>query len=249
MSVIGLHGFSGSRYDWKPVSEALGRPILGIDLVGHGECPAPAETNGFNTDAMLQCVSDGLGESGPVTLVGYSMGARVALRFAIRFPERVSAMVLIGVNPGLVDPVQRSERMARDFALAGRIEANGVDWFCDHWAQQSLIRSQKSIPAHIREPMERRKRQNRSEGLAGSLRGFGQGAVDPVWDRLGSVCVPSLLISGVTDEHYTDIAVRMVAAMPEATHRTIPNAGHCAHLENLSESTREIGAFLDRIIE
>ena len=244
MNLIGLHGFSGSKHDWGPFAEVLGRPIAGIDLVGHGKADAPVEINGYNTDAMLHCVLERLKQAGPVTLIGYSMGGRVALRFALRFPERMRALVLIGAHPGLVDPVQRSERMARDFALAGRIEANGVDWFCDYWAEQPIIRSQKTIPAHIREPMEQRKRQNR---LAGSLRGFGQGAVDPVWDRLGELHMPALVISGMADERYTGIAARMVSAMPDATHRVIPNAGHCAHLENLSESTREVDSFLGRI--
>lgn len=247
MSLVGLHGFAGSQHDWVPFAECLGRPIVGIDLIGHGEAEAPVGIEGYNTAAMLHCVRDRLAEASPVTLIGYSMGGRVALRFALKFPERVKALVLIGVHPGLVDPVQRSERMARDFALAGRIEANGVDWFCDYWSNQPIIRSQKTIPDHIREPMERRKRQNRLGGLAGSLRGFGQGAVDPVWDRLGEVFVPTLLMSGAADERYTSIASRMASAMPEATHRAIANAGHCTHLENLGDSTRELYAFLDRI--
>ncbi len=244
MNIIALHGFTGSAADWAPLADAMGLPITGIDLVGHGACPAPTETSAYTSEAMVKAVVGGLGEQGPSLLMGYSMGARVALRLALAHPDRVRALVLIGVNPGLRDSVQRAERIARDQRLAARIEQRGMEWFCEHWASLPIIATQQVIPASIRDPMQTRRRANRPAGLAGALRGFGQGAVEPVWDRLPQLDCPVLLLTGSLDPAYGAIANEMADHLPFAVHEVVDGAGHCAHLERLADSARRISDFV-----
>ena len=121
----------------------------------------------------------------------------------------------------------------------------GLEWFQAHWASQPIIQSQQEIPAEILASMQARRGENRPVGLAGSLRGMGQGAVDPVWGRLKDLEVPTLLITGMRDERYTEIAARSARALPNARHVQIEEAGHCTHLEAVDPVVDAIHSFLD----
>ncbi len=247
--MVGLHGFSGSGQDWGPLDAALTQSIESVDLLGHGSAPAPPDSDSYRAESMVRHALDASGRPESAVWIGYSMGGRLALRLALEQPRAVRALVLIGAQPGLQDPAARAERIAQDNALAGRIEERGVAWFCDYWSKQPVIRSQEAIPSTIRSAMKERKLANRVHGLAGALRGFGQGAVDPVWGRLGEVSVPTLLLTGSDDTRYAVIAERMTSMMPRAMHRSVPGAGHCAHLENLEASAVMIAEFLDGFSE
>jgi pimeloyl-ACP methyl ester carboxylesterase len=53
----------------------------------------------------------------------------------------------------------------------------------------------------------------------------------PLWDRLGELVMPVLVIVGEGDEKFRAIAERMAAAIPRAEVAVIPGVGHAAHLE------------------
>ncbi len=249
MTVVALHGFTGSGSDFDVFSDRLGVPIVAPDLLGHGDAPDPAEPRAYRMSAQVRRLAAGLGNDGPVVLLGYSLGGRVALRLWPLLGDRLRGMVLIGAHPGLMDPVERAERMAADHALAGQIEEQGMEWFVDHWARQPIIQSQAAIPSAILKPMQERRRRNRALGLANSLRGAGQGAADPVWDQLSAIPVPCLVVSGAADHKYGEVSEAMVAEMKCARHAVIPSAGHCAHLENLDASCLVLSEFLAELSE
>jgi 2-succinyl-6-hydroxy-2,4-cyclohexadiene-1-carboxylate synthase len=248
MTVVALHGFTGSGADFDALSHRLSVPLVAPDLLGHGDAPDPAEPRAYRMSAQARRIAADL-DDGPVVLLGYSLGGRVALRLWPLLRDRLRGMVLIGAHPGLTDPVERAERMAADHALAGQIEEQGMGWFLDHWAQQPIIRSQAAIPPEILKPMRERRRGNRPLGLANSLRGAGQGAADPVWEQLSEIPAPCLVISGAADHKYGEVSVAMVEAMSHARHTVIPDAGHCAHLENLDATCSILSEFLAEVSE
>ena len=243
MRMVALHGFTGSGADFDPLAARLEMPVFAPDLLGHGGAPDPVEPRAHRMSAQAERIATQVGD-GPVVLLGYSLGGRVALRVWPLLGERLAGMVLIGAHPGLTDPVERAERMAADHALAGQIEEQGISWFTNYWAQHPVIQSQSAIPAAIRGPMQDRRSRNRPLGLANSLRGAGQGAVDPVWDRLGDIPVPCLIVSGETDQKYGEIGASVARAIPKAEHVVIPSAGHCAHLENIEATVTELSTFI-----
>ncbi len=242
--ILALHGFTGSGLDWEPIASRLGRRMLAPDVMGHGDSPSPAEWESYRIGTVVDQCLQWCGDAPDWFLVGYSMGGRVALRLAPKLGARLRGVILISASPGLEGPVERTERMARDQALAGSIEEEGLAWFQTHWSSQPIIQSQQDIPAEILAPMQARREANRPAGLAGSLRGMGQGAVDPVWDRLKDLEVPTLLITGLRDERYTEIAARSAQVIPNARHVQIEEAGHCTHLEALVPVVDAMQSFL-----
>ncbi len=220
-----LHGFTHTGASWDPVVAALGESYraLAPDIRGHG---ARSELEPVTLEAVL----DDLAGLAPArfTLVGYSMGGRIALHAARALGDRVERLVLIGASPGLADPDERAARRAADEQLAGEIEGMSIEQFAERWAQTPVLAGQ---PPEIAAAVHAVRLRNRPSGLARALRGLGTGALPPLWDRLGDVAMPVALVVGERDEKFRTTATRMAPALPGAQVIVVPNAGHAVHLE------------------
>src|SRR4051812_19801174 len=206
-----LHGFTQTGRSWRPVLDALGpRPgALAPDMPGHGVFHARRPASFAATDAYLSV----LAERSSLTLAGYSMGGRIALHAALALGPRLRRLVLIGASPGLPDPQERAARRASDDALADRIEVVGVEVFAREWAALPLW---DGHPEHVRRAAHAERIRNTPAGLAAALRGLGTGVMPSLWERLGEVAVPVLLVVGERDEKFRGIAEKMAARLPAA---------------------------------
>ena len=221
--VVLLHGFTQTLRSWDDLAARLvddGFEVVRVDAPGHGgssrlrlEVPATAAALGD------------LG--GEAAYVGYSMGGRVCLRLALDRPSAVRALVLIGASPGLPDAGERTARRAADEAWAREIERDGVGSFLERWLDQPLFAGLPRERAGVAQRLA-----NPADGLAASLRLLGTGAQEPLWDRLGDLQSPTLIIAGEKDAKFAAVAADMKAMVgPHAEMLLIPGAGHAAHLE------------------
>jgi 2-succinyl-6-hydroxy-2,4-cyclohexadiene-1-carboxylate synthase len=230
-----LHGFTGGAENWRPLSAAwAGRfRTIAVDLLGHGRSDAPADPARYRMErcvADLAAALDQLGQPG-VSVLGYSMGGRIALHFAAAYPERVRALVLESASPGLAAPEERAARVAADEALARQLERDGLEAFVDYWERLPLFASQARLPESVRAVQRAQRLCNNPQGLANSLRGLGTGAQPSLWERLPELHAPTLLVAGALDAKFTAIARQMAAALPAAQLASVPEAGHTVHLE------------------
>ena len=252
-AVVMLHGFSGSSEDWTETATALseaGFAAVGIDLPGHSRTDVPADPRRFTmaeTARDLGVVVATLGIE-HAHWMGYSMGGRVALHLGVTEPARVASLILESASPGVADESARTERRTRDEALAAEIASRGVPWFVDYWERLSVFDSQRCLSEEARSTQRARRLRNSTAGLAGSLRGLGQGAQEFLGPRLGSVLCPTLFMSGALDPEYTARAKRMAAAMPDAEVTLVADAGHNIHLEQPEAFRRAVLDRLDRIV-
>lgn len=241
-----LHGFGGSARSWHgPVSDGLraaDMEPLAVDLPGHGADVARSRPSDFTLSATLRRI-DGVVD-GVVDLVGYSMGGRLALHYAVTRPGSVRRMVLESSSPGLETEEARKERRSADEALARRIVGRGVEDFVDAWEELPLFASRRRLPEAIRSLHRSRRMQNDPLSLAASLRGVGTGVLPSLWDRLADVGVPTLLLVGEEDEKFVDIARRMETRLPKATVVVVDGAGHTVHLERPDAWLDAVVAFL-----
>lgn len=235
-TVVLLHGFAGSSADWSDLAEALvgaGHGVVGIDLPGHGATEIPADARRFTMDETVRDLAQLPAALGfeRAHWVGYSMGGRVALHLSLTAPNLVRSLVLESTSPGIAAAPDRNQRRAEDEAFAAAIEARGIAWFVEHWETVPLFESQSRLPRPIRDAQRVRRLANTAAGLAGSLRGTGQGALDYIGGRLGTLARPTLLLAGALDSKYSTLAEQMGAAIPGAEVTLIPDAGHNVHLE------------------
>ena len=218
------HGFTQTARSWSVVGRMIAerRPsaeVLAVDLPGHGSA---TDVRGDLWSSAERLVAIG----GTATYVGYSMGGRVALHAAVTHPEAVARLVLIGATPGIDDDGERQARRAADDRLAGRIEDIGVAAFIDEWLRNPLFAGLDDDTARRDDRLR-----NTAAGLASSLRSTGTGTQTPLWNALGELRVPVLLLVGEHDSKFTAIAERMRASLPDAVMRVIADAGHGVHLE------------------
>ena len=243
-----LHGFTGAAAAWRPFRDAWpGARQLAADLPGHGRSLAPPDRpRPHDIDGTIDALLAAMDDRGvrAFALLGYSMGGRVALRLALRAPERVAGLIVVSASPGIADPDARARRLTADRALADRIEREGVPAFVDYWQSLPLWESQRRLPAAVREALRAQRLRNDAAGLAASLRAAGAGADPPVLDALGDLRCPALLIAGGLDAAYCDHAAAMGARLPEGRVAVVPDAGHAVHLEQPDRFRALVAEFL-----
>lgn len=220
----------------------MGPPVL-VDLPGHGRHAGDHDPAHFTLEAVETELLPLTG-SGPVDLVGYSMGGRVALAFTIRHPERVRRLVLESASPGLATEEERAARRRDDESMATWIEHNGVKAFVARWEALPLFQSQKALPPPVLQAQRSRRLLNVPASLAASLRGTGTGALPSYWGSLASLRVPVLLLAGGLDGKFLEIARRMAALLPSARLEAVEDAGHAVHLERPGAWVARVTDFL-----
>lgn len=249
-AVLLLHGFTGSSETWRPLGSALRsrHTVIAVDLPGHGRSSAPQDPARYAVPRFandLVRVLDAM-QVDRVTVVGYSLGGRVALRFALDHVARVNGVILVSTSPGIENPAERAARVAADAELAESVERDGVTAFVDRWERLPLWASQSSLSQESRDRLRALRLAQSPLGLAGSLRGAGAGMDAPVIDRLPDLRAPARLIAGALDARYVAAATRMAALMPRADVVVVPEAGHAVHLENPRAFEKAILEFLAR---
>ncbi len=251
--LILLHGFTGSLETWAPFEAqfAATHTVVAVDMPGHGLSSAPSDPERYSLDRFaddLASVMDAMGLERAVIL-GYSMGGRAALRFALLHPERVSALVLESVSPGFADALRRKERIDSDASLAESLERDGIERFVDRWERLSLWDSQKNLPARERMRLREQRLRNSPRGLANSLRGAGAGALPALESRLADISAPALILAGELDAAYTHHGAVLERAIPHSRMSVIPRAGHAVHLEQPVAFAQAVVAFLTQLAE
>ena len=217
-----LHGFAGTGLSWGPMIEQLDGAryrAVAPDLRGHGRRAAlrPVSFDGCVRD-VLACAP-----STPCTLVGYSLGGRVALHVALTAPARVGRLVLVSCTAGIEHPGERAERAVADAALAGRAERMTRDDFAREWQTQALF---DGTPPAAAAAWSADLRRTAPRDLAAVLRGIGTGATAPLWSRLGELTMPCEVVVGERDTKFRALGERLAAALPDARLHVVPRSGH-----------------------
>lgn len=247
LTLVCLHGFTGSSSTWRNLANALPNVrIVAIDLIGHAKTAVPELVSRFSMPDQLKDLEEIFTQLklAKFTLLGYSMGGRIALAYAILYPNRVEKLILESASPGLHTSKERKERCQRDDALAAKIITNGVSSFVDAWENIPLFETQKKLPEAVRKAIRTERLAQCEMGLAGSLRGIGTGVQPSNWSYLAQIEIPVLLITGSVDEKFCKIATDMKALLQNAKHVTVNDTGHAIHVENPAKFATIVEEFL-----
>ena len=231
-----LHGFTGSTRSWDDIRTELASAwrVIALDLIGHGQSACPPDARRYTLEwatrdvlALLEALS-----LQTVTLVGYSMGGRVALHFAVNAPERLRGLVLESASPGIEAASERQKRAETDNALAERIERDGLAAFVAEWESQPLLALAPHVSEDVRQRQHELRLRNNPLGLANSLRGMGAGQQQPLWSHLPVLRdVPVQLIVGALDTRYRGVGERVHGLLPSSDLEVVSQAGHTVHLD------------------
>lgn len=233
-SVAFVHGFTQTGNSWRPLLELLRTPIAAclLDAPGHGASIDASRS-------VLESGHDIAETMPPGVLIGYSMGARMALHAALHHHDIVRGLVLISGTPGIEDDQERAQRRIDDEALARRIETDGLESFIDSWLDLPMF---KGLDRSTDQRADRLT--NNAANLAASLRHAGVGTQESLWDRLPGISMPVLLIAGDEDAKFTGIARRMHGLIESSRIQVLDAVGHTAHLEDPARCAAVIDEWL-----
>ncbi|NBX33826.1 2-succinyl-6-hydroxy-2,4-cyclohexadiene-1-carboxylate synthase [bacterium] len=233
MRIVALHGFTGEGADFDLLRPLLpaGHELVAPDLPGHGSRRDLRQVADYSLPAHLSIIDAAVGGGDALTLLGYSMGGRLALHWALAHPGRWRRLVLIGASPGLDSAAERSERRLADAALATFLRTQGLAAFYKYWHHQPMLRTLFQPSSPRREELLQRRAGNDAEGLALSLESVGTGSLPSLWPRLGELRGNVDLVTGEHDPKFTELARRMGEKIPRTRMSVVEGVGHAVHLE------------------
>lgn len=178
-------------------------------------------------------------------LVGYSMGARLALGLAVEFPNHFRGLVFISGNPGLESAAAREQRAVSDRQVADRIKSQPLCEFLTEWYQQAVF---SNVPADIIQSEIDRKLQRDTAHWPAILHANSIANQPNYWEHLDRLQIPVLAISGEQDTKYCKIAVRLANELPtQVTSQIIAECGHMVHRERPLTLVEALADFTKRL--
>lgn len=202
--VVLLHGLATSaartwgENGWLELIGEAGRPVLAIDLLGHGNADKPHDPEAYE---QLEALVAAQLPDEPVDIIGFSLGARTTLALAIENPARFRKIVVAGVGENLFrDDEERRAGIARGVAGDPDPEDRTSAYFAqlaespeiDRDALAALLQRRRALPVTL-------------EGLA-------------------TVPNPVLVVLG--DQDFAGPADALVDALPNATFLGVRKADH-----------------------
>jgi pimeloyl-ACP methyl ester carboxylesterase len=245
--VVLLHGLTATRRYVVHGSRYLSRHgfrVVQYDARGHGESGAPSDSSAYEYSDLcgdLGAVVEGLGME-TVVLVGHSMGAATAVRFALESPSRVAALVQI-------TPAYDGERSSADLddwnALADGLEASGVEGFMDAYDPAVSGEVRETVLKFTRQRLERHRDLS---AVAAALRVVPASEAFPSIESLQDVAAPTLVV-GSRDEsdpgHPWKVAEAYSEYLPNAE-LIVEDEGKPPVAWQGAQLSKAIAAFLER---
>lgn len=237
-----LHGLFGSGRNWRSVAQRLaesGRVIV-PDLRNHGASPHAGSMSYADMAGDVAGLLENL-NCGPATLLGHSMGGKVAMHFALAWPARTRRLIVVDVAPvaykrdfnPIVEamlslPLARlGSRREADAMLADRIHPARLRQFL----LQNLVHDAEGYRWRLG-----------LEQIAANLPGL-LGFEEPA--NPGRYTGPSLFLAGDQSDYIkSDYRGAITTRFPNARVETVPGAGHWVHAEQQEEFIRHVQAFL-----
>lgn len=230
--VVLLHGFTGSTSTWSAFIANWKEhfQLITIDLPGHGKTTTQSPRTMEACCRDLKNLFQHLNLS-QIHLLGYSMGGRTALSFAMFYPEWIASLTLESASPGIASKDERMKRVQHDEKLAQRIEQAGVVAFVDFWENIPLFDTQKRLTPTVQQAMRRERIEQSEVGLSQSLRFMGTGKQPSWWEQLKSFPKPVLLLVGTADKKFMQINEMMEKRLQTSELTAIEKSGHAIHVE------------------
>jgi pimeloyl-ACP methyl ester carboxylesterase len=242
--VVLAHGFGGSARNWRPQIRALhgSRRVVVYDARGHARSEAPEAPEAYSLPAFtadLAQVTERYAGGQPAVVGGLSMGAGIALHFALDASERVRGLVLMAPPPA-GDEGRRGRGWAADFAAA--IERDGLDAAGDRFAWGARSGLDPAGARLVRQGFL----EHPPHALVHTLRGV----LDawPPWQEqepaLRELRVPTLVVVGARDALSLPMARALAGALPDVRLEIVPDAGHVVNLAAREHVNARLAGFL-----
>jgi pimeloyl-ACP methyl ester carboxylesterase len=245
--IVLLHGGAQNAHTWDTVALALGRPLVAIDLPGHGHSDWRADhdyTPPANADAVAVAVEK-LAPSAAL-VVGMSLGGLTAICLASRHPQLVRSLAVVDVTPATdhakAEPIIAFVSGPERFASFDEI----LDRTVQHNPTRTVSSLRRGILHNAREEADGSWvwRYDAMRSWRSSDEGF---SFEALWSDVDSITVPIMLVRGalsgvVTDDDVDEFRRRQ----PSLRVEVVDGAGHSIQGDRPIELARLLSSFLSR---
>jgi pimeloyl-[acyl-carrier protein] methyl ester esterase len=238
-----IHGWGMHGGMWGDVPEELARyfPVMAVDLPGHGLSSKGEQP--FAVDAIVDALSEQF--SGPLALCGWSLGGQIAMRWAMREPQRVERLVLVSSTPCFAERNDWQFAMPQHTLLqfAADLEKNHAATLRRFLGLQ--VRGsdgERELLATLRASLA-----SRGEPDPDALRGGLEILRDlDMRDALAGIKQPALVIAGERDRlSPPQASLHLAQGMPNARLVEIEGAAHAPFLSHREKFVAELINFME----
>lgn len=243
-----IHGGAQNAHTWDTVALALGRPLVALDLPGHGHSGWREDLD-YRPPSLADDVAVAMRELAPesAVVVGMSLGGMTTFSLGARHPDLVRSQVIVDVTPG----VNHEKAKAIIDFIRGPQSFPSFDEILQRTIEHNPTRSESSLRRGVlhnatEQPdgtwQWRYDRRHHAEDVVLE-------SLDPaaMWEDISATKVPLLLLRGglspvVDDEDIAELRRRR----PDAEVVTVDGAGHSIQGDQPLELARILDAFLSR---
>lgn len=222
--IIFLHGLFGQGDDFLSTANLLSDRfyLILVDLPGHGRSDI-LKGNSFSN--LCEEVLNSLPSTNhKITIIGYSLGGRIALHLITHFSNFFNKAIIISANPGLESG--REERLYEDLTLLDNISSPEVffrDWYSKPLFGDLVKHKNFSLL------LEKRKKSNFLK-IKECIGSFSVGKQPSLWENLENNSLPIIYFFGEKDKKYKEIGQRL-SPFPLVKLIEFENAGHYLQFE------------------
>jgi pimeloyl-ACP methyl ester carboxylesterase len=257
-----LHGGAQNAHTWDTVAMALDRPLVAIDLPGHGHSDGPGERPEGQLDAHGNAVdvAAAIRQLAPdaKAVIGMSLGGLTTIALSAEAPELVRKIVLVDVLPGI--KAQRARHIT-DF-VNGPASFASLDELLERTARFNPARSRSSLRRGILHNAEQqpdgswvwRWARHRHPAAAASPAPASPAPASPaagtrygqLWEALSSITVPLLLARGMRPDSVLDDEDEreLLRRLPSAQVVHVEGAGHSLQ----GDTPLELAGIIERFV-
>lgn len=234
-SLVLLHGGAQNAHTWDTVALALDRPLLAIDLPGHGHSDGPAETVDGGQLSPIGNAADIANVvaarcSTPVDVVGMSLGGLTALAFAANNPRLVRSLTKVDVTPGVdgekAQAITAFVNGPTSFPSFAEILARTIEF--------NPTRTESSLRRGILHNAEQQAdgswvwRYRRFDVAHSTTDETGHPRFDSLWDLYDALEMPLMLVRGMRPGSVVNDAdeAEVLRRVPSARIEHVADAGH-----------------------
>lgn len=222
-----IHGWMGHPSDWSLFVKAQD---ICITLPGHNHSKTLKQKNWFtvcieNIFKMTQHID-------AFHLVGYSLGGRIGLSFAEKYPNRIAKLSLISTHIGCKSAVQQQEKKNQELNLIDQFNTLSFDAFLKYWYSQQLF---YPLSPFDQKKLVQKRIQEKPESILSAFKGFSHQYYSFKQAVLKKHAAKTQIIVGSEDKKYVKQAKELNMLLPQMKLTILNNAGHACLISHPKE--------------
>ena len=251
-AVLFVHEYAGDHRSWEPQVRRFSRSHRCITYAARGYPPSqvPADAGAYSQQHAVDdavAVLDALGVEA-ADVVGISMGGFAGLHLAMRHPERVRSLVVLGTGYG-ARPEEARRFRGECEAIARLIEESGMESFARRYLSGPARVQLQSKDPRGWEQLVRELGEHAADGAVRTMLGVQRQrpSLYALEAELRTIEAPVLILAGDEDDGCLDTSLWLKRVIPRAGLAVLPKSGHTLNLEEPDLVNGFIADFLGRV--